>query len=319
MASAAEAHDRTRDRGQTLAVLALNLFWSAFTVVGITAALFSGGCSSRTKAPVDVALDYSRALYAYDAARVHALASTRDRLAKDEVSVAANLQAPEGFALELLGELSRFVTATPINTRVTGDHATVTLKLILPNANDPLIKALAREWDEQRLQALTAAERADTRRRVNDLGRRHELPVIEGDETFELLKETAGWRLVLHWEGAIPLRLAATAPAGVPLELTVTPGRISAKAGEAFRVTVGARNVSRHEVTSRVGHRMTPEADAKFLALLQCPLFLPVTFKPGESKEFVSEYLLLGDTPPRVNALEVMYTFASPPGDGSLR
>jgi hypothetical protein len=296
----------------------MNLFWSGFTVLGITIVLLSGACS-RTKAPMDVAVDYSRALYAYDAARVRALASTRDRAAKDEASVAAQLAAPEGFALELLRELSRFVSATPVDTRVNGDHATVRLKLTLPNANDPLIKALARDWDEQRLQALTAAERADARRRVDDLGRRHQLPVIEGDETFELLKETAGWRLVLHWDGAIPLRLAATASAGVPLELTVTPERISARAGEAFRVTVRARNVSSHEVTSRVGHRITPEADAKFLALLQCPLFLPATFKPGESKEFVSEYLLLGDMPPRVSAFEVMYIFSPSPADASLR
>ena len=271
------------------------------------------------KAPVDVALDYSRALYAYDAARVHALASARDRAAKDEASVAAQLQAPEGFALELVSELSRFVTATPIETRVADDHATVRLRLILPNANAPLIKALARDWDEQRLQMLTPVERADARRRLDDLGRHHQLPVIEGDETFELLKETAGWRLVVHWEGTIPVRLAATAPASVPLQLTVTPEHITARAGEAFRVAVRARNVSSHEVTSRVGHRITPEAAAKFLALLQCPLFLPVTFKPGESKEFVSQYLLLGDTPPTVSGFEVMYTFASSPADASLR
>lgn len=310
MVSAAKTRRRAREGRQTL-------FWSAFTAVAITTVLLSG--CSRSKAPADVALDYSRALYAYDAARVHALASTRDRAAKDQASVAAQLEGPEGFALELLAELSRFVTATAIDTRVDGDHATVRLRLILPDANDPLLKALARDWDEQRLRALTAVERADARRRVDDLGRRHRLPVIEGDETFELAKETAGWRLVLHWEGAIPVRLAATASAGVPLEMTVTPERISARAGETFRVTVRARNVSSHEVTSRVSHRITPEADSKFLALLQCPLFLPVTFKPGESKDFVSEYLLLGDTPSRVSSFEVMYTFVSPPRNASLR
>ena len=47
----------------------MNLFWSSLTAVGIVTALLSGACS-RTKAPADVALDYGRALYAYDAARV---------------------------------------------------------------------------------------------------------------------------------------------------------------------------------------------------------------------------------------------------------
>ena len=295
-----------------------NLAWSALTAVGIVTALFSGACS-RTEAPGDIALHYARALYAYDAARVYALVSARDRAAKDKASVAAQLQAPDGFALELLGELSRFVAATPIDTRVAGDQATVRLKLVLPNANDPLIKTVARDWDEARLHSLTAGERAEARGRVEDLGRRHQLPVIEGEETFELLKEAEGWRLVMHWAGAIPLRLAATAPAGVPLEVAVTPERVNAQPGEAFRVTVRAQNVSSHEVTSRVGHKITPEPDAKFLAMLQCPLFLPATFKPGESKEFVSEYLLLKDLPPGVKAFEVTYTFASSPGKLPMR
>jgi len=35
------------------------------------------------------------------------------------------------------------------------------------------------------------------------------------------------------------------------------------------------------------------------------------TFKSGETKEFVSEYLLLKDTPSRVTAFRVTYEFAN--------
>lgn len=288
----------------------MNLPRSSFAAVGIVTALFWSACS-RTKTPADVALDYGRALYAYDASRVYALVSARDRAAKDESSITAQMQPPNGFALDLLGELARFVTATPIDARVAGDQATVMLKLRLPNANDPVIRALARDWDEERLQALTASERRDVRHRIEDLGRRHQLPVIEGVETFALVKESEGWRLVVHWAGAIPVHVAAVALDRVPLEVTVTPERVSVKPGEAFRVTVRARNASNHEVISRVGHRITPDADAKFLALLQCPLFLPATLKPGESKEFVSEYLLLEDAPSTAKTFDVQYTFAA--------
>lgn len=46
-------------------------------------------------------------------------------------------------------------------------------------------------------------------------------------------------------------------------------------------------------MTVRVGHEITPKANARLLALLQCPLFVPVTLKAGESRTFTSEYLLL--------------------------
>lgn len=77
----------------------MNLFWSWLAIVGIVIAVLSGGCS-RAKGPADVALDYARALYACDAASIHALVPARDRATKDEASVAAQLRRPNGFAQE---------------------------------------------------------------------------------------------------------------------------------------------------------------------------------------------------------------------------
>src|SRR5438552_16626490 len=95
------------------------------------------------------------------------------------------------------------------------------------------------------------------------------------------------------------------------LDGATTPAELGAKPGESLRIRRRAKTVSGHEITTRVGHRSAPEADANFLALLQCPLFLPASFKPGETREFVSEYLLLKDTPARVTAFRVTYEFAN--------
>ena len=279
----------------------------------ITAAvelLFLVGCA-RSPAPEDVAVEYGRAIYRYDAAAIYRLASAADRRAKDAETVRAQVGGPTGFALDIIRHLALFIEAKPVDTRLWESRATVSLKLMLPDANAPEIRTLAHDWDETALDALSDGERADIRRKLDELHERRTLPVVEGQETFELVKEGGGWRLVLDWGGAIPVQFSASAAKTPALDVTTTPAEIRAKPGESFRVTVRAKNVSGHEVTTRVGHRIAPEADANFLALLQCPLFLPATFKPGETKEFVSEYLLLKDTPGRVTAFRVTYEFAN--------
>ena len=54
---------------------------------------------------------------------------------------------------------------------------------------------------------------------------------------------------------------------------------------------------------------MEPETRADSLALLQCPLLLPVTVSAGQSQEFVSEYLVLKDVPKDTKQFRVTYEF----------
>ena len=284
---------------------------AAFIAAGVGLLLLLVVGCARSPAPEDVAVEYGRALYRYDAAAIYRLASAADRRAKDEETVRAQVGGPTGFALEIIRHLALFMEAKSVDTRLSGNHATVSLKLTLPDANAPEIRTLAHDWDETALDALSDGERAGIRRKLDELHERRTLPLVEGQETFELVKEDEGWRLALDWGGTIPVRFGASTAKTPALDVTTTPAEIHAKPGESFRVTVRAKNVSGHEVTTRVGHRIAPEADANFLALLQCPLFLPATIKPGETKEFVSEYLLLKETPGRVTAFRVTYEFAN--------
>ncbi len=284
-----------------------------FITAAVGLLLFLVGCV-RSSAPEDVAAEYGRAIYRYDAATIYRLASVADRRAKNEESVRAQVGAPTGFALDIIRHLALFIEATPGATRLSGSRATVSLKLRLPDANAPEIRALARDWDEPALDALSASERADVRRRLDELHQRRKLPVVEGKETFELVKEDGGWRLVLDWSGALPIRFRAAVADTIPLQVTLVPIEVRAKPGESFRVTVRAKNLSGHAITSRVGHRIEPLADARSLALLQCPLFLPARWQPGETKEFVSEYLLLKDVSDRVKSFSVRYQFANDRG-----
>ncbi len=285
----------------------------AWLITAAVALLVFAGCA-KSPAPEQIAIEYGRAMYRYDAATIYRVASAADRRAKNEESVRAQVGAPTGFALEIVRQLALFIEATPVATRLSGNRATVSLDLRLPDANAPEIRALARDWDETALDALSASERADMRRKLDELHQRRKLPVVEGQESFELVKEDRGWRLVLDWGGALPIRFGAAVADTIPLQVTLVPTEVRAKPGESFRVTVRAKNLSGHEITSRVGHRIEPLADAHSLALLQCPLFVPARWQPGETKEFVSEYLLVKGVPDRVKSFSVRYQFANDRG-----
>jgi Cytochrome c oxidase assembly protein CtaG/Cox11 len=277
--------------------------------------LLTAACS-RVDSPQEVAIAYGKAIYGYDATAIHRLASAADRRARDEAQVQAQLGAPKGFALELSRELASFIVAMPVSSQIVGDRATVTISFRLPDANAPPLPSLAHEWDETVLDALSARDRRAITRRLDELHRRATLPTVEGKETFELVKESDGWHLVLDWAGGVPVRFAASAAQGIPLELSVTPAEVHVKPGQSFRATLRATNVSTRQVTVRVGHEITPKADAHLLALLQCPLFVPVTLEAGESRTFTSEYLLLKETS-ETASFGVVYAFAEPATHGA--
>ena len=274
----------------------------------VMAALLLSTCA-KTANPTAVAIEYSRALYAGEPHAIYRLISDEDQRLRSEVDFVQQQEEREGFTGELLAQLASFIVATPVETRVTNRRATVRLKLVLPNANAPEIRALAHDWDEWTLNALPNDERRRIRDRLADLHRTHALPTLEGDETFSLVQDATGWRVFTNWSQGVQLHFHAAVPADIPFQVDVMPAQITVRPGEPVRVKVRVRNTGTHAVTMRVGHLIEPSAHSSFLALLQCPLFLPVTLNPGATEQFDSEYVLLKDLPGTVTELGVTYRF----------
>lgn len=289
-----------------MTTLPVSVRWRA--IVLVASALLFQACA-RTEPPEAVALEYGRAVYANDAETIWRLVSAEDRRVKDEATLQRQQRELRPFTREVVGRLASFITATLVKTAAAGNRATVTLTFRLPDANAGAIRALVHDWDEQRLDGLPEAERARIREHLDRLHRDRQLPTIEGDETIELVREAADWKVFLNWAGGVRVRFDAAVDGRVPLEVTITPASAVLAPGERLRVTVRARNPGGREVTTRVGHRIEPETHASYLALLQCPLFVPVTLGPGEAREFASEYLLLGTVPADAKAFGVTYRF----------
>src|SRR5438552_17755437 len=127
--------------------------------------LFLVGCA-RSPAAEDVAVEYGRAIYRYDAAAIYRLASAADRRAKDEETVRAQVGGPTGFALDIIRHLALFIEAKPVDTRPSGNRATVSLKLTQPDANAPQLRTPAHNGDEPALDAPADGERAQSRRKL---------------------------------------------------------------------------------------------------------------------------------------------------------
>ena len=257
-----------------------------------------------------MALEYGRALYASDLEHAYRLISEEDRRMKDEATFGRERGPATGFALEVARQLASYIEATPVETRIGGDRATVKMKVRLPDASAPAIAALVADWDERRLNALPWAEREQITRRFDELHRARQIPVLEGEETFELVREAHGWRVFLNWAGGVRVRFRAALPEKMPLQVTVSPEEALVSPGERVHVTLQATNRSTRDIVARVNHRIDPMAQADSLALLQCPLFIPVTLKPGQIEEFRSEYLLLKNVPGSAKQFQVTYEFS---------
>jgi hypothetical protein len=277
-------------------------------VIAITG--FFVASAARRQSPEDVAREYGRGVYANDAAVLWPLISSADHRAKDQATFRRQQRDLRGFTRQAVRQLAGYITATPVNVVQTGDRANVTLRFRLPDANAADIRRVMLDWDEARLDTLPEADRGRITDHLEQLHKRDALPTIEGDETIELVREDGTWRVFLNWAGGVRVRFAAAAAAtGGALDVLVTPAEVVLAPGDQLRVTVRAHNRTGQEVTTRVGHRIEPEADSRHLALLQCPLFLPVTLRPGETREFSSEYLLLADVPKELRGLGVTYVF----------
>jgi hypothetical protein len=276
--------------------------------LGVVIVLILAGCAQRPS-PEETAIAYGRALYANDADAQWRLISETDRRHKDEATFRHQQDQVRGFTRKAVEQLAGHIEATPVSVSIADNRATVIVKFRVPDANAPPIRSLMHDWDERRLNELSTGERAHIRDRLDALAREHRLPTVEGDETIELIREAGSWHVFLNWARGVRVTFDAAVDPDLPLNVIISPSSIVLARGERVRVNVRARNTGDRELTTRVSHGIEPATEANHLALLQCPLLVPVRLAAGETDEYESEYLLLADVPEGVKAFSVTYRF----------
>ena len=257
--------------------------------------------------PVRVLDAYLRSSYARDYKEAYGHISSEDRKLKDERSYIRERGAFSGFTLEISRKLAKSIEITAMDRQITPDKANITAKLKVPDANK--LSDIVMDWNFEKLNSLPASRQKDILDKIEKLRRDGKLPMVEGEEAFQLVKETGGWKMLLDWASGVKVTFKASLPSSAPVEAKIVQTDVITKPGELFNISLQIRNFGKEEVLARIGHLIQPSNVADYLDLVECGFLLPVRIKPGATEEFSSTYLLRGGLPENVRQLAVTYEF----------
>lgn len=285
--------------GFSSALVALLLLWSPALPQAVAA-----------DTPAEKLKAYLKAIYARDYATAYELISLADRKLKTRQQYIEENGAFTGGALELAAALATLIRFENVHTEIEGKRATVMFKAIVPDANATAIQELLLEFDQERLDALSPAERVARAEQLKKMARGGDLPVIVGtDERWELVQEEGDWHVSLNWADAVTIHFEAVTQAGLPWEFTPLQSVIRAMPGETLQNVYRVKNLTDRDITGKARHIITPAADTRYLEVVFCFCFIQQTLEPGEEKQFSVVFRVNYDIPDSITQMRVRYEF----------
>jgi hypothetical protein len=266
--------------------------------------------AARAAAPEEVVQTYLTAVYAREYGAAYDRISLEDRKVKTKEEYLRENGAFSGAPLELARTLASLVRFENTKIAFTGDRATVTGKVIYPNANDPAIQDLFLEFDEERLADLSPAERAARVDQLRQMARSGRLPVIVGEhEQWELIREDGSWRVFLNWAGAVIVRFEGITQAGLPWDFTPVQPMVRAKPGETLQTFYWVKNLADRRITGKARHIMDPPEQTRYLEIVTAFCFLQQTLNPAEGQELPVVFRVNPEIPESIREIRVRYEF----------
>lgn len=253
---------------------------------------------------------YMARVYAQDYSRAYELISTEDKAYKSqEAYLQENNNGFSGFRLEAARRLASFIEFPEIQTDVQGDRAIVTVNYIVPDGNDPAVRDILFARSSPSGSEFTEAERSELLAKLDHLQRTGQIPTFEGEETFELVKETNGWRIIENWAASVRVHFSGQVMDGLAWEFEPIQETVLAKPGETLQAIYRARNLSDQPVTAKARHLDRPAEVTEFLNIIQCFCFIQQTLQPGEEVKLPLVFRVAWDVPTDVTDFYVHYEF----------
>lgn len=260
-----------------------------------------------TRPPDDVALAYARAVYARDYATAWEFISAGDKEMKSREAYLAENVSYAGLKQELAYTLAGWLQFTETEIEIGDDRAAVTTRYRAPNGNQrqvyDILQAAGREKERsddegealfQRLEAMYAAG---------------EIEILEGEQTFELIREWTGWHIIMGWDETVVVRLTAEVSPELPWEFYPLQEEVRALPGEFLVATYRATNLSDRTSTGKARHFVLPEAYEPHFDTVQCFCFIQQTLDPGESVDLTLSFRIGYEVPQEVRQIENKYIF----------
>lgn len=254
---------------------------------------------------------YLRAVYSRNFKQAYRFVSAEDKRLKDEGVYIRERGPFSGFALEVAKKLSEFIEFTPAQVKINDQRARITLAFKAPDMNS--VETLLLDWDEERLNALPPLEQRKILAAIDQLKQSGALEMIEGQEEFNLVRESNSWRLFFDWASGVRVNFTTIVPHDGAIQAAPTIKETVVQPNELFTIAYRVKNLSDKEVFARITHRVEPAALTEHLDLVECALLLPVRIPPGAEQSYSSTYVIRGDMPDGTKRLDVTYEFKVEP------
>lgn len=257
--------------------------------------------------PDEVALDYARAVYARDYSTAWKFISAEDKEVKSRQAYLAENASFTGLEQEMAYTLAGWIQFTATDVQIADNQAIVTMHIKTPNGNQAevyeILQAARREGK------VMAAERQALLDRLQALYAGGQLEILEGEQTFTLVREWAGWRMRLGWADAVVVKLTAEVSPDLPWEFYPLQTEVRALPGETLTAVYRATNNSDQAITGKARHFILPEEHEQHITSIQCFCFIQQTLGPGETIDMKLIFRLDYDIPANVRQLENKYVF----------
>ncbi|HWP49680.1 MAG TPA: cytochrome c oxidase assembly protein [Candidatus Limnocylindrales bacterium] len=247
---------------------------------------------------------YIKAIYTRNYSKAYELTSTSDRQFKTLEDYLRENGSFTGLTLELAEKLASFITYKDIKTEIQGDRAKVTVNISLPDGNAPEVESILLEEERPK-----GASREELLEKLETLQRAGKIPLVEGEQPLELIRENEVWRVFLNWGGGVRVNFKGVVKNNLPWSFEPVQKLVLIQPGETLRNAYRVKNLSDKPVTGKALHGIEPRSQESYLHIIQCFCFLQETLQPGEEKELPLTFQLSWDTPKEVKELEVTYEF----------
>ncbi len=251
--------------------------------------------------------NYVKALYSRDFASAYRWLSTRDRDAKSQAIYVKEQGSFTGFTLQLASKLASFVEIIAGEPMISGDRATLSVNLKLPDVEK--VAPLVLDWQEDKLNALTSAEQNALLATIAERKRQNGIPFSQTEEQFQFVRENNHWKIFLDWPSGVRVDVKMKLPSGTPLEVTPADSQISFQPGEPFTIALKLKNKSNQELRARVVHNVEPKALEKYLGVGDCGNFVPFRLAAGKQDENRSTFLVWTNLPAEIKRFTMIYEF----------
>jgi hypothetical protein len=281
------------------------LHWVAvglLVLTGLAAGLGTMWRASQPRTPAAVAEAYFRADYQRDHARAWDFISQDDKAYKTKTQYLTENKSAAGVQRQLLARLGEWAEFNVISM-ISGqdNHAIIAVRARFPDLGQPEIAQL--------LQAAEAGAEDDLLAQLEALYASGQVQFVESEPAFSLSYANGRWGVVLHWAGAVTVKLTAAVSSDLPWEFYPLQAEVQAGPGETVQVLYRVKNLADHPITGKAKHVVEPQAYRSFFETIQCFCFTEQTLAAGEEKDMPLIFRVNFTVPPEVTEFTNGYTF----------